>query len=114
MEKDLKYFSDAMAPFKVLIVGGSITGLSLALMLEKHDIDFLVLEAYSDITPDNGGAIALMSGSFRILEQLGCYEPFHQKFKGGISQSIHFHKPNGEVFMEHDHVGDQSTERWVT
>ena len=40
-----------MAPFKVLIVGGSIAGLSIALMLEQHGIDFLVLEAYYDITP---------------------------------------------------------------
>ncbi|RFU79752.1 fad binding domain-containing [Trichoderma arundinaceum] len=37
---------------KVLIVGGSISGLSLAVMLEKFGIEFTVLEAYSNIAPD--------------------------------------------------------------
>ena len=100
-----------MAPFKVLIVGGSIAGLSLALMLERHNIDFLVLEAYPNIAPQSGASIALSPGSFRILEQMNCYEPFHQKLRGGISQRFHFRKPNGELFWEVDHVGDRRIER---
>ena len=102
---------DAMAPFKVLIVGGSIAGLSLALMLERNDIDFLVLEAYPNIAPQSGASIALSPCSFRILDQLGCYEPFHQKMRGGINQRTHFHKSNGELFWELDHVGDRIRER---
>lgn len=100
-----------MAPFKVLIVGGSIAGLSLALMLEKHNIDFQVLEAYSDIAPETGGSIALSACCFRILDQLGCYEPFQQKMRGGKVQRFHFRKSNGELFREFDHVGDGMIER---
>ncbi|KAL1983805.1 hypothetical protein VTN96DRAFT_9891 [Rasamsonia emersonii] len=36
-------------PFKAVIVGGSIAGLSLANMLQKNGIDYVVLKAYPDI-----------------------------------------------------------------
>ncbi|KAB8200496.1 hypothetical protein BDV34DRAFT_232212 [Aspergillus parasiticus] len=61
-------------PFKVIIAGGSIAGLSLALMLEKNGIDFLVLEAYPSIAPQVGASIGLLPNGLRILDQLGCYE----------------------------------------
>ncbi|KAE8377206.1 hypothetical protein BDV26DRAFT_305041 [Aspergillus bertholletiae] len=60
-------------PFKVIIAGGSIAGLSLALMLEKNGVDFLVLEAYPSIAPQVGASIGLLPNGLRILE-LGCYE----------------------------------------
>ncbi|UDD62521.1 hypothetical protein AFCA_009834 [Aspergillus flavus] len=60
--------------FKVIIAGGSIAGLSLALMLEKNGIDFLVLEAYPSIAPQVGASIGLLPNGLRILDQLGCYE----------------------------------------
>ncbi|KAB8268882.1 hypothetical protein BDV30DRAFT_230298 [Aspergillus minisclerotigenes] len=60
--------------FKVIIAGGSIAGLSLALMLEKNGIDFLVLEAYPSIAPQVGASIGLLPNGLRILDQLGCYD----------------------------------------
>lgn len=60
--------------FRVLIAGGSIAGLSLALALEQHGIDFLVLEAYPEIAAQVGASIAILPNGFRILDQLGCYE----------------------------------------
>ncbi|KAJ3503677.1 hypothetical protein NLJ89_g8326 [Agrocybe chaxingu] len=60
--------------FKVVIVGGSISGLSLANMLEKFDIDYVLLEAYDGIAPQLGASIGLLPSGLRILEQLGCYE----------------------------------------
>jgi monoamine oxidase len=36
---------------KVVIVGGSFSGLSLANMLERFDIDFVFLEGHSSIGP---------------------------------------------------------------
>ncbi|OGM41446.1 zeaxanthin epoxidase [Aspergillus bombycis] len=61
-------------PFKVIIAGGSIAGLSLALMLGKNGIDFLVLKAYPSIAPQVGASIGLLPTVLRSLDQLGCYE----------------------------------------
>ncbi|KAI8290105.1 hypothetical protein K4K60_006852 [Colletotrichum sp. SAR11_57] len=59
---------------KIIIVGGSVAGLSLANMLEKFDIDYTILEAYSQIAPQIGASIGLLPNGLRILDQLGCYE----------------------------------------
>ncbi|OQD90577.1 hypothetical protein PENANT_c001G05962 [Penicillium antarcticum] len=61
-------------PFRVIIVGGSIAGLSLANMLEKYEIDFVVLEKHETIAPQIGASISLMPPGELILDQLGCYE----------------------------------------
>ncbi|KAK1710565.1 hypothetical protein CaCOL14_004516 [Colletotrichum acutatum] len=61
--------------FKVIIVGGSVSGLSLANMLERLDIDYTLLEAYPNIAPQVGASIGLLPNGFRILDQLECFEP---------------------------------------
>jgi 2-polyprenyl-6-methoxyphenol hydroxylase-like FAD-dependent oxidoreductase len=63
-----------MAPFRVIIVGGGITGLALANMLEKYEIDFAVLEKHEDLTPQLGAGYAMLPHGARILDQLGCFE----------------------------------------
>lgn len=60
--------------FKVIIVGGSVSGLSLANMLEKFNIEYLLLEAYPDIAPQLGASMGLLPAGLRILDQLGCYD----------------------------------------
>lgn len=64
-----------MAPFKVIIVGGSITGLALANMLEQYGIDFIVLEKHAVIAPQLGAGFAIQPNGSRVLDQLGCYQP---------------------------------------
>ncbi|KAL4957974.1 hypothetical protein BDW69DRAFT_155076 [Aspergillus filifer] len=61
------------APFRVIIVGGSITGLTLAHCLERAGIDYVVLEKHVDIFAEPGISIGLMPNGSRILEQLGIY-----------------------------------------
>lgn len=61
--------------FKVIIAGGSIAGLSLALMLERNDIDFVVLEGYKSIAPQVGASIGVLANGLRILDQLDCCQP---------------------------------------
>ncbi|KAJ5108142.1 Monooxygenase FAD-binding [Penicillium angulare] len=63
-----------MAPFKVIIVGGSVAGLALANMLERYEIDFVVLEKHENIAPDLGACLGLLPNGLRIMDQLGCYE----------------------------------------
>ncbi|RSM08654.1 hypothetical protein CEP52_004613 [Fusarium oligoseptatum] len=60
--------------FKIVIVGGSVSGLSLANMLEKFDIEYILLEAHSTIAPQLGASIGLLPSGLRILDQLGCYD----------------------------------------
>lgn len=63
-----------MAPFKVIIVGGSVTGLTLANILERYNIDYVLLEKGPVIAPQLGAGFAILPNGARILDQLGCYE----------------------------------------
>ena len=68
---------------KVIIAGGSISGLALANMLEQKGIDYLVLERHHSIAPDVGYSIGVMPHGSRILAQLKCYSAV-QKLTEGI------------------------------
>lgn len=60
--------------FKVVIAGGSVAGLTLANMLEKFDIDYVILEAHTDVAPKIGASLGLMPNGLRILDQLGLFD----------------------------------------
>ncbi|KAL4981578.1 hypothetical protein BDW68DRAFT_183353 [Aspergillus falconensis] len=62
------------APMRVVIIGGSVTGLTLAHCLDKAGIDYVVLEKQQDILPVLGGSIALQPSGCRILDQLGVFD----------------------------------------
>ncbi|KAF5657010.1 FAD NAD(P)-binding domain-containing protein [Fusarium heterosporum] len=82
---------------RVIIAGGSIAGLSLALMLENHGIDFLVLEAYPEIAPQVGASIAILPNGMRILDQLGCYEDIMEQAQVPVRE-VHFRRSTGQSF----------------
>ncbi|RYP49832.1 hypothetical protein DL768_004524 [Monosporascus sp. mg162] len=48
--------------FKLIISGGGIAGLTLANILEKFDLDYVILEAYSAIVPPVGASVDLFGG----------------------------------------------------
>ncbi|KAI1849753.1 hypothetical protein JX266_004702 [Neoarthrinium moseri] len=58
----------------VVIVGGGLTGLVLALMLQRLKVDYVLLEAYDSVTPNVGASIGLWPNGLRVLDQLGVYE----------------------------------------
>jgi len=62
------------AQFKVIIVGGSITGLTLAHCLSRAGIDHIVLEKRAEIAPQEGAFIGLWPNGAQVLQQLGIYE----------------------------------------
>jgi 2-polyprenyl-6-methoxyphenol hydroxylase-like FAD-dependent oxidoreductase len=56
---------------RIVIVGGSIAGLTLAHALHHSDIDLVVLEARNEIAPQVGASIIVQPHCGRILDQLG-------------------------------------------
>jgi len=89
--------------FKVLIIGASIAGLSLANMLERAGIDFLVLESYPKVAPDVGAGIGMFPSGARILDQLGCFD----KIKDPVVESFgnaHWRGVDGKLYSRHSNV----------
>ncbi|RAL10212.1 FAD-dependent oxidoreductase [Aspergillus homomorphus CBS 101889] len=99
-----------LRPCKVLISGGGISGLTLALSLEKHGIDYLLLEAYPDLAPQRGGGIAMMPNGERILDQLGCYEDLRRR-AGSVVNRSYLRGPDGTVLATVENLDKQLTER---
>lgn len=62
---------------RVLIIGGSISGLTLALALQSAKINFLVLER-GEIAPQLGASVGCHPHGHQILVQLGVYESIRQ------------------------------------
>ncbi|TIC96060.1 FAD-dependent monooxygenase andE [Colletotrichum higginsianum] len=71
---------------KVVIVGGSIAGLALGLMLQRIGVDFVILEAYREIAPQAGASIALLPNGIRVLDQLGCWEDIYAAAEKGTNK----------------------------
>lgn len=59
------------AEFNVIIVGGSVAGLTLAHCLYRAGISHIVLEKRSVIDPEEGASIGILPNGGRILDQLG-------------------------------------------
>ncbi|KAG0336806.1 hypothetical protein BG000_006129 [Podila horticola] len=70
----------ALSMPKVLISGGGIGGLTLALLLHKANIPFLVLERAKEIKP-LGSAIGLGATITPLFKQLGIYDEFVRRGK---------------------------------
>ncbi|KAI1408058.1 FAD binding domain protein [Hypoxylon sp. FL1857] len=95
--------------FKVIIAGGGIAGLTLAVMLERFGLDYVLLESHSAIAPQVGASIGLFPNGLRILDQIGCYEPILDIFKGEIlyNRSHNRDKSGKSIFMTYamsDHL----------
>nr|AFO69290.1 FAD dependent monooxygenase [Periglandula ipomoeae] len=67
--------------FKVLIVGGSVAGLSLAHCLEKLGVSFTILEQGNQIAPQLGASIGVLPNGGRILDQLGIFNDIEDEIE---------------------------------
>lgn len=88
----------AKKPFRVVIVGASLTGLATAIALESAGIDYIVLEG-GVVAPAIGATIALMGPAFRILDQLGCYEDIVEA-SNRPTEVMRLRKPSGVPWQE--------------
>ncbi|KAI0814406.1 hypothetical protein GGR55DRAFT_631710 [Xylaria sp. FL0064] len=57
-------------PFRAIVVGGGLLGLTAAHIFSKTDMDYVVLEQHDDLMPDIGSLLSLMPHTFRVLDQL--------------------------------------------
>lgn len=85
--------------FKIVIAGGGIAGLTLAAILEKFDIDYVLLEAHGDIAPEVGASIGLFPNGLRILDQIGCYEAIRALPETDVRQ-LHIADENGKTIAQ--------------
>lgn len=92
--------------FKVIIVGGSIAGLSLALMLERNGIDYLVLEGYPSIAPQVGASIGLLPNGLRTLDQLGCGDKVIEMAEYPVKK-VYFRDSRGQSFWSFDNFDEK-------
>ena len=60
-------------PFKVIIIGAGVTGLTLSHALFAAKIQHVVLEK-GDVAPEQGSSIGIHAHGSRVLHQLGCLE----------------------------------------
>ncbi|KAK7993346.1 hypothetical protein PG989_006727 [Apiospora arundinis] len=65
-------------PFKVIIVGAGVSGLTLAHSLHKAGIDYVVLDKHP-VAPAWGTSITIHPLGARILDQLGCLKALDEK-----------------------------------
>ena len=61
-------------PFRIIIAGGGIAGLTLANSLQRANIDYLLLEAREEVAPGAGASIAISANGGRILDQIGALD----------------------------------------
>ncbi|KAJ5620311.1 FAD/NAD(P)-binding domain-containing protein [Penicillium lagena] len=96
--------------FKVIIVGGGIAGLTLALMLERNRIEYLLIEAYPEISSPVGGGVGLTPNGLRILDQLGCYETLLKLSENPVDKA-YYHGPDEQVLRSIEDLHRLSCER---
>ena len=65
-------------PFRVVIAGGGLVGLTAAHIFHKLDIDFVVLEKSSSVISPYGTTMGIWPQTFRVLHQLGLKEQCEQ------------------------------------
>ncbi|KAI0490330.1 hypothetical protein F4859DRAFT_5542 [Xylaria cf. heliscus] len=77
-------------PFRAVVVGAGLVGLTAAHMLAKTDVDFVVLEQHDGLLPEIGSLLSLLPPTFRVLDQLGlleAVEPVLTRVAGGVFMS---------------------------
>ncbi|KAK6819886.1 hypothetical protein RU639_007074 [Aspergillus parasiticus] len=68
--------------FRVIIVGSSIAGLTLAHSLQQCGTDFVILEANTNIAPQAGASIGILTNGARTLDQQGIFDVLEEAVAG--------------------------------
>ena len=100
----------AYKDLKVIIVGGSVAGLTLAHTLATAEIDFTLLEGRDNIAPQIGATIVLMPNGARILDQLGIYDSLKDVL---TEQTVHITRRSDGSLMDRNDWPAVIKARWV-
>lgn len=100
----------AKKPFTVLIAGGGIAGLTLANMLERIGVDYLILEAYREMAPQVGASIGILPNGSRVLDQIGLYEDIRKLIDAPLGETS-LRSPEGPSISSYCGIGTQTIER---
>ncbi|KAL2811036.1 hypothetical protein BJX63DRAFT_400266 [Aspergillus granulosus] len=102
-----------LRPCHVLIAGGGIAGLTLALVLETHGIPYTLLEAYPEIIPKTGAGICLLPNGLRILDQVGCYDDLRSRVgEDNLMENVYLRDEDGKALHYSDGWTERMVERW--
>ena len=74
-------------PFRVVIAGGGLIGLTAAHIFLKLGIDFIVLEKASTVISPYGTIMGIWPQTFHVFNQLGLKEEY-QKVLEHLNQAI--------------------------
>lgn len=89
--------NSSLLRFTVIIVGGSLVGLTTALALEKAGIDHVLLEK-GEIAPHLGASISIHPHTQRVMEQLGVW-PEIKATAVPLGMREHYDR-NGKLFED--------------
>ncbi|KAI1366544.1 hypothetical protein F5Y08DRAFT_128731 [Xylaria arbuscula] len=67
--------TQAQRPFRAIIVGGGLLGLTAAHIFAKSEMDYVVLEKHDTLMPTIGSLLSIMPQTFRVLDQLDILDP---------------------------------------
>ncbi|KAJ5440513.1 Monooxygenase FAD-binding [Penicillium cf. griseofulvum] len=92
-----------MVPFTVIIIGGSVAGLTLANVLERYGIEYILLEKYKVIAPQLGASIGILPYGLQVLDQLGIAEQISSVCE--VVETMQTFGPDGECLNTMDTFG---------
>ncbi|KAJ5765405.1 hypothetical protein N7520_004964 [Penicillium odoratum] len=86
-------------PFRVIVVGGGVGGLTAAHTLLRANIDYVVLEK-GVIAPQKGASIGIYPQGSRVLDQIGCLQSVENECYP-LGKSINI-LPDGKIMANSD------------
>ncbi|CEL09222.1 hypothetical protein ASPCAL12361 [Aspergillus calidoustus] len=102
-----------LRPCHILVAGGGVAGLTLALALEKHNIPYTLLESYPNLIPKVGAGICLLPNGLRILDQLGCYEDLRGRVgANNVLEAVYVRDHHGTELHISDGWKERMEARW--
>ncbi|KAF9971600.1 hypothetical protein BGZ73_005424, partial [Actinomortierella ambigua] len=92
--------TENLPPLKVLIVGGGVSGLFMAILLERAGINYVVIEKQKTFKP-SARSVCLSAVVFPVLEQLGLLQDIKEIAKpvGAFLVVTHKYDKIGELSL---------------